>query len=89
VSRPRLAGYVLAEAEARLLLSAAASPADLAAMVERRTAGLALERFSAGPSSAASASPWTWVSSCSVGARSTRSGLAGDSPARRRAHGSI
>jgi len=37
------AGCVFAEDEARLLASAAATPADLAAMVERRGAGLPLE----------------------------------------------
>jgi release factor glutamine methyltransferase len=44
VSRLRLAGCVFAEDEARLLLSAATTPADLAAMVERRSAGLPLEQ---------------------------------------------
>ncbi len=39
----RTAGCVFAEDEARLLLSAARTPADLADMVERRAAGLPLE----------------------------------------------
>ncbi|MGS2587063.1 putative protein N(5)-glutamine methyltransferase [Streptomyces hebeiensis] len=39
----RAAGCVFAEDEARLLVSAARSPAELAAMVERRAAGLPLE----------------------------------------------
>jgi release factor glutamine methyltransferase len=39
----RAAGCVFAEDEALLLISAAATPADLAAMVERRVAGLPLE----------------------------------------------
>jgi release factor glutamine methyltransferase len=43
VSRLRAAGCVFAEDEARLLISAADSPADLAAMVDRRAAGLPLE----------------------------------------------
>ncbi len=43
VSRLRAARCVFAEDEARLLISAAATPADLAAMVERRVAGLPLE----------------------------------------------
>jgi putative protein-(glutamine-N5) methyltransferase, unknown substrate-specific len=43
VTRLRPAGCVFAEDEARLLLSAARAPADLAAMVERRAAGLPLE----------------------------------------------
>ncbi|MCX5209499.1 putative protein N(5)-glutamine methyltransferase [Kitasatospora sp. NBC_00240] len=43
VSRLRAAGCVFAEDEARLLLSAAATPAELTAMVERRAAGLPLE----------------------------------------------
>jgi release factor glutamine methyltransferase len=43
VTRLRSAGCVFAEDEARLLLSAARTPADLAAMVERRAAGLPLE----------------------------------------------
>ena len=43
VTRLRAAGCVFAEAEARLLISAARTPADLAAMVDRRAAGLPLE----------------------------------------------
>ncbi len=43
VTRLRAAGCVFAEDEARLLVSAARSPADLAAMVDRRVAGLPLE----------------------------------------------
>jgi release factor glutamine methyltransferase len=43
VARLRAAGCVFAEDEARLLTEAAASPADLAAMVDRRAAGLPLE----------------------------------------------
>lgn len=43
VARLRAAGCVFAEDEARLLLSCAATPADLAAMVDRRVAGLPLE----------------------------------------------
>ncbi len=43
VTRLRAAGCVFAEDEARLLISAAATPADLAAMVDRRAAGLPLE----------------------------------------------
>jgi release factor glutamine methyltransferase len=43
VGRLRAAGCVFAEDEARLLLGTAATPADLAAMVERRVAGLPLE----------------------------------------------
>jgi release factor glutamine methyltransferase len=43
VDRLRAAGCVFAEDEARLLVSAARTPADLAAMVERRVAGLPLE----------------------------------------------
>jgi release factor glutamine methyltransferase len=43
VTRLRAAGCVFAEDEARLLVSAASTPADLAAMVDRRTAGLPLE----------------------------------------------
>jgi release factor glutamine methyltransferase len=43
VSRLRAAGCVYAEDEARLLLSSAATAADLAAMVDRRVAGLPLE----------------------------------------------
>ena len=44
VARLRAAGCVFAEDEARVLTSAAASPAELAAMVERRAAGLPLEQ---------------------------------------------
>ncbi|MFE3293068.1 putative protein N(5)-glutamine methyltransferase [Rhodococcus sp. NPDC059234] len=40
----RAAGCVFAEDEARLLLTAARSPADLAAMLERRVAGVPLEQ---------------------------------------------
>ncbi len=43
VTRLRAAGCVFAEDEARLLIDAAQSPADLAAMVDRRAAGLPLE----------------------------------------------
>ena len=43
VARLRAAGCVFAEDEARLLLSAARTPAALAAMVDRRTAGAPLE----------------------------------------------
>jgi release factor glutamine methyltransferase len=43
VARLRAAGCVFAEDEARLLRSAARSPAELADMVERRAAGLPLE----------------------------------------------
>ncbi|MFJ3707465.1 putative protein N(5)-glutamine methyltransferase [Streptomyces sp. NPDC090053] len=43
VSRLRAAGCVFAEDEAQLLLSTAGSPAELAAMVDRRVAGLPLE----------------------------------------------
>ena len=43
VPRLRAAGCVFAEDEARLLISAARTPADLAAMVDRRAAGLPLE----------------------------------------------
>jgi release factor glutamine methyltransferase len=43
VTRLRAAGCVFAEDEADLLVSAAASPAELAAMVERRVVGLPLE----------------------------------------------
>jgi release factor glutamine methyltransferase len=43
VARLRAAGCVFAEDEARLLLSAADSPSELDAMVERRVAGLPLE----------------------------------------------
>jgi release factor glutamine methyltransferase len=44
VSRLRAAGCVFAEDEARLLIEAAATPADLDAMVERRVGGLPLEQ---------------------------------------------
>jgi release factor glutamine methyltransferase len=44
VSRLRAAGCVYAEDEARLLLSSAATAAELAAMVDRRVAGLPLEQ---------------------------------------------
>lgn len=44
VPRLRSAGCVFAEDEARLLISAARTPADLAAMVGRRAAGLPLEQ---------------------------------------------
>ncbi|HEY7486795.1 MAG TPA: putative protein N(5)-glutamine methyltransferase [Streptosporangiaceae bacterium] len=43
VDRLRAAGCVFAEDEARLLMSAARTPDDLAAMVDRRAAGLPLE----------------------------------------------
>jgi release factor glutamine methyltransferase len=43
VARLRAAGCVFAEDEARLLISAAPTPAELTAMVDRRTAGLPLE----------------------------------------------
>lgn len=43
VSRLRAAGCVFAEDEARLLLDAAAGPADLEAMVDSRVGGLPLE----------------------------------------------
>ncbi|MEU9129666.1 putative protein N(5)-glutamine methyltransferase [Kitasatospora sp. NPDC048540] len=43
VGRLRAAGCVFAEEEAGLLLSAARSPADLSALVDRRVAGLPLE----------------------------------------------
>ncbi|MEU3187686.1 putative protein N(5)-glutamine methyltransferase [Streptomyces sp. NPDC006923] len=43
VSRLRAAGCVFAEDEAELLISAARTPAGLAAMVDRRVAGLPLE----------------------------------------------
>jgi release factor glutamine methyltransferase len=43
VTRLRAAGCVFAEDEAQLLLGAARTPADLAAMVDRRSAGLPLE----------------------------------------------
>jgi release factor glutamine methyltransferase len=44
VSRLRAAGCVFAEDEARLLLEAATTPADLDAMVSRRVSGLPLEQ---------------------------------------------
>ena len=44
VSRLRAAGCVFAEDEARLLIAAARTPADLDAMVDRRAAGLPLEQ---------------------------------------------
>jgi release factor glutamine methyltransferase len=44
VSRLRAAGCVFAEDEARLLLEAAATPADLDVMVSRRVSGLPLEQ---------------------------------------------
>jgi release factor glutamine methyltransferase len=43
VSKLRAAGCVFAEDEARLLISEARTPAELAAMVDRRAAGLPLE----------------------------------------------
>src|SRR5947208_16853812 len=43
VTRLRAAGCVFAEDEARLLVSAARTPAELAAMVDRRAAGVPLE----------------------------------------------
>jgi len=43
VARLRAAGCVFAEDEARLLVSAARDPAELAAMLEQRTGGLPLE----------------------------------------------
>ena len=43
VTRLRAAGCVFAEDEAQLLMSAAATPADLSAMVDRRAAGEPLE----------------------------------------------
>ncbi len=43
VTRLRASGSVFAEDETRLLMSAAPTPADLAAMVDRRIAGLPLE----------------------------------------------
>jgi release factor glutamine methyltransferase len=45
VTRLRAAGCVFAEDEARLLISAAGTPADLAAMVDRRAAGVPLEHI--------------------------------------------
>jgi release factor glutamine methyltransferase len=44
VTRLRAAGCVFAEDEADLLIAAARTPADLAAMVDRRAAGLPLEQ---------------------------------------------
>lgn len=44
VTRLRAAGCVFAEEEARLILAAARTPAELAAMVERRAGGLPLEQ---------------------------------------------
>lgn len=43
--RPRAAGCIFAEEEARLLLAAAASPAALAELLERRAAGEPLEHL--------------------------------------------
>ena len=43
VARLRAAGCVFAEDEARLLMDAAATPAELAALVDRRVAGVPLE----------------------------------------------
>jgi release factor glutamine methyltransferase len=43
IVRLRAAGCVFAEDEARLLISAARTPAELAAMVDRRAAGIPLE----------------------------------------------
>jgi release factor glutamine methyltransferase len=43
VARLRAAGCVFAEDEARLLIGAASTPEDLAALVDRRVAGLPLE----------------------------------------------
>jgi release factor glutamine methyltransferase len=45
VERLRAAGCVFAEDEARLLVAAAASPAELAALLDRRTAGVPLEQI--------------------------------------------
>jgi release factor glutamine methyltransferase len=45
VTRLRAAGCVFAEDEARLLISAAQTPADLAAMVDRRVSGLPIEHL--------------------------------------------
>ena len=45
VQQLRAAGCVFAEDEARLLVEAAATPAELAALVERRIAGLPLEHL--------------------------------------------
>jgi release factor glutamine methyltransferase len=44
VARLRAAGCVFAEDEAQLLIAAASTPADLAAMADRRAAGLPLEQ---------------------------------------------
>ena len=44
VTRLRAAGCVFAEDEAQLLISAASGPAELAAMVDRRAAGLPIEQ---------------------------------------------
>ncbi len=44
VARLRAAGCVFAEDEARVLIGAARTPADLSAMVDRRAAGLPLEQ---------------------------------------------
>jgi release factor glutamine methyltransferase len=44
VTRLRAAGCVFAEDEARLLIAAARTPADLAGLVDRRAAGLPLEQ---------------------------------------------
>jgi len=44
ITRLRSAGCVFAEDEAQLLISAARTPADLVAMVDRRAAGLPLEQ---------------------------------------------
>jgi len=45
VTRLRTAGCVFAEDEARLLAAAAQTPAELAAMVDRRVAGMPLEQI--------------------------------------------
>jgi release factor glutamine methyltransferase len=45
VGRLRAAGCVFAEDEARLLISAAGSPAELASMLERRVAGMPIEHL--------------------------------------------
>ena len=45
VTRLRAAGCVFAEDEARLLICAARTPADLAAMVDRRVSGLPIEHL--------------------------------------------
>jgi release factor glutamine methyltransferase len=44
IARLRAAGCVFAEDEARLLIAAARTPADLTAMVDRRAAGVPLEQ---------------------------------------------